>query len=305
MSRVGGVSHISVREYVARLREEEPGYSEEELLSLDWRGQDLQGLDLRGLESHGLDLTGANLSEADLCEVYLSEANLSGACVGEANLSGANLSGADLRDAALWDADLSEADLTGANLSGADLRGANLRGAKLLRANLREADLTGADLREADLTGANLSGAELNNADLWRANLSGADLSRADLSGADLSDTILYWDQIPLVPNIDAAVLKAIAAGGNLNMSEWHTCDTTHCRAGWAVVLAGDAGRKLEEELGTNAAAALIYTKSGSHPVPNWYADDRTALEDMKSRAEQQLAASQPLSLEEERIEIG
>jgi hypothetical protein len=70
-------------------------------------------------------------------------------------------------------------------------------------------------------------------------------------------------------------------------------------------VLAGKEGRELEEQLGTNAAAALLYTRSGSHPVPNWYADNETALKDIKHRAEQQLAASQLISPEAKGIEIG
>ena len=36
--------------------------------------------------------------------------------------------------------------------------------------------------------------------------------------------------------------LKAIEDGGKLDMSTWHRCGTTHCRAGWAITLAGAAG---------------------------------------------------------------
>jgi len=264
------VSRVSVWEYLDGLRSGDSRYTKQGLRELNWRGQDLDEWDLSGLDLYGLDMKWAYLREADL-----SGANLSGADLSEAKLNGADLSGADLSDADLRRADLSGAKLCGANLSGADLSGANLRGA-----NLREADLS-------------------------EANLSDADLGEADLSGANLRGAVLNWDQIPLVVNIDATILSTLEGDGTLDMADWHTCDTTHCRAGWAVVLAGDAGRKLEEQLGTNAAAALIYTKSGSHPVPNWYADNKTALEDIKARAEHQLAASQLISLEEKGIEIG
>jgi hypothetical protein len=215
----------------------------------------------------------------------------------------AKLSGANLSRANLWDANLYGADLRGAELSEANLRGANLSGADLLGAKLDGANLWMANLRDnTDLSMANLRGANLR-----KAVLSGANLRGADLRGADLRGAILDWGAIPLVPNIDAAILSALEGGGTLiNRSlNCHFCDTAHSQAGWAVVLAGDAGQKLEEQLGTNAAAALIYARSGSHPVPNWYSDNRTALEDMKSRAQKQLALSQPLSLEEEGIEIG
>ena len=49
-------------------------------------------------------------------------------------------------------------------------------------------------------------------------------------------------------------------------MGSWHTCDTTHCIAGWAVRLAGDEGKALEEKFGTaNAGLALLGTEAASH----------------------------------------
>jgi len=149
-------------------------------------------------------------------------------------------------------------------------------------------DVQGCDLSGLDLHGLDMSGANLSGADLRKANLSGADLWGAKLRGAKLRGAVFNWDQIPLVVNIDATILSALEGDGTLDMADWHTCDTTHCRAGWAVMLAGEEGRKLEEQLGTNAAAALICARSGSHPVPNWYADNETALNDIKARAKRQ-----------------
>jgi len=219
-------------------------------------------------------MIGANLKGANLCE-----ANLEGASLREAYLSDANLSGADLRKANLSDADLREA--------------------KLSRADLGEADLSGANLRKANLSGADLWGAILSGADLRGANLCGANLRGANLCGAKLD-----WDAIPLVPNIDAAILAVIEAGGQLDMNTWHTCETTHSWAGWAVVLAGEQGRKLEEQLGTNVVAALIYTKSGFR-VPNWFASNEEALADIKDRVQQQLMASQSATPAAVRMAIG
>ena len=45
-------------------------------------------------------------------------------------------------------------------------------------------------------------------------------------------------------------------------MGDWHTCDTTHCRAGWVVFLAGKQGMALEGLTSTPFAAMQIYKKS-------------------------------------------
>jgi hypothetical protein len=175
------------------------------------------------------------------------------------------------------DINLGEADLSGAYLSGAYLREADLSGA-----NLRWADLSGAYLRWADLSGANLRWADLSGANLGEADLRWADLREADLSGANLGEA-----DIPLLPNIDAAILEAVEKDGNkLDMSEWHVCRTTHCRAGWAIHLCGDAGYALEKAVGSSAAGALIYAKSRpDKPIPNFMASDEDALADMRACA--------------------
>ena len=72
-------------------------------------------------------------------------------------------------------------------------------------------------------------------------------------------------------------------------MSTWHACETTHCRAGWAVVLAGPSGKLLEDLYGTSAAAALIYAKSRpDKPVPNWHASNDDAMSDLRACAAEQ-----------------
>jgi hypothetical protein len=106
---------------------------------------------------------------------------------------------------------------------------------------------------------------------------SGADLRGADLSGA-------YWGvSIPTVPHLDAAILDAIGEDPTrLNMRNWHTCETTHCRAGWAVTLAGDAGRALEAKTSPYLAGRLIYEASRPGvPCPDFFASDDDALADI------------------------
>jgi hypothetical protein len=215
-----------------------------------------------------------------------------------ANLSGANLSGADLSYANLRGADLSGANLSVANLRGANLRGADLSGANLSVANLRGANLSGANLSGADLSyanlrGADLSGANLSVANLRGANLRGANLSYANLSGANLRDA-------PIIPNIHQTVYAAVtAAPDKFDMGIWHgdaaythPCETTHCRAGWVVALAGDEGRALEKKVGTPVAATMIYLASDPNieKFPSFYESSAAALADMKRLAEMEAA---------------
>ena len=136
-----------------------------------------------------------------------------------------------------------------------------------------------ARLRGAVLTGAVLTGADLTGADLTRADLRGAVLTGADLTG------------VPIIPTIHQAVYVAASAEGALDMSAWH-CGTSHCRAGWVTTLAGDAGRALEDRIGTPAAATLIYLASDPMlgRVPDFYCDNEIALADMKRLAEEEAA---------------
>ena len=72
-------------------------------------------------------------------------------------------------------------------------------------------------------------------------------------------------------------------------MSDWHTCETTHCRAGWVVALAGKEGKALEDATSTLFAAMQIYQASDpENPVSpvRFYEQNDAALADMKRMAE-------------------
>ena len=156
--------------------------------------------------------------------------------------------------------------------------------AVLTDAVLTGAVLTGAVLTGAVLTGAVLTGAVLTDAVLTRAVLTGAVLTGAVPRGA------------PAVPQLHTQILAALGSGGELNMREWHTCDTTHCRAGWAIHLAGDEGKALEDRIGSAAAGALIHVASCPwlERVPDFYASNANALADIQACAakEAELAAT-------------
>jgi len=75
-------------------------------------------------------------------------------------------------------------------------------------------------------------------------------------------------------------------------MENWHTCETTHCRAGWAIRLAGQAGSDIELRFGSAVAGSMIHLVSCpalGGLVPNFTASDDVALADIR-----RLAALEP-----------
>jgi len=86
--------------------------------------------------------------------------------------------------------------------------------------------------------------------------------------------------------------LEAVSKPDAFDMSDWHKCETTHCRAGWVEVLAGEVGKHLAKITSTPFAAMQIYKKSSSIPVSpvRFYEDNKTAMEDIKRCAEEEIA---------------
>jgi hypothetical protein len=260
-------------------------------------GANLAGANLAGANLAGADLAGANLADADL-----ARANLAGANLADAYLKGANLARANLADAYLKGANLAGADLSDADLGGADLRGADLAGADLSDADLGGADLRGADLADADLAGADLAGANLADAD--NVDLQGhvepaEPYVRKTLTGreARLDSARRYRErhpEVPVVEHLDAKVLEAVQTPGNtLEMCNWHTCNTTHCRGGWAVHLAGKPGYELEEKLGSAELAARAIYRASTGRVPHFFATNERAMEDIRRCAAEDAQAGE------------
>jgi hypothetical protein len=95
-----------------------------------------------------------------------------------------------------------------------------------------------------------------------------------------------------VIEGIHGRILEAVSKEGALEMRTWHTCDTTHCRAGWVVTLAGDKGRELEEETSTCFAAMQIYKASSPIRVSpaRFYETNTAAMNDIKRCAEEESA---------------
>jgi hypothetical protein len=50
-------------------------------------------------------------------------------------------------------------------------------------------------------------------------------------------------------------------------MADWHTCDTTHCWAGWIVHLAGKEGYELADKTSNEFAGMMIYKESNGESI--------------------------------------
>lgn len=179
-------------------------------------------------------------------------------------------------DAALRGKGMKYAAMAEANLSGAILDEAILDHACLARADLRGAKLVGTSLFRTDFSFADLAGADLTDADVRHTAWTGANLAG-----------VLGLPDVPAIPNLHQKVADAVGQDGeNLYMADWHhPCGTRHCRAGWAITFAGSAGKRLYTTFGGSTAGALIYFKS-TGTVPDFYADDDVALEDIRKCAE-------------------
>jgi hypothetical protein len=171
---------------------------------------------------------------------------------------------------------------------------------------LAGADLAGAYLAGAYLAGADLAGAYLAGADLAGAYLAGAYLARADLAGAHnvpaaLADPVepyvrkpersrvermrVYRERhpdVPVVSDLDRKVLASVQDGARLEMGAWHTCESTHCRGGWAIHHAGVAGYDLEEKLGNPLLAARAIYMASTGRSPFFFDSNEGALADIK-----------------------
>jgi len=95
--------------------------------------------------------------------------------------------------------------------------------------------------------------------------------------------------EIPVIADIHKTIFAAVSKPGALDMGDWHRCENTHCRAGWAVTLAGEAGAKLEAFYNTPLAAMMIYDASDPSFRINparFFDQNAAALEDMRRLAE-------------------
>lgn len=148
------------------------------------------------------------------------------------------------------------------------------------------------DLRDADFRGANLTMAHFYGADLRGADFEGANINEADFDEANINTDNPMLRDVPVVPDLDIRI-EEITRGDALDMNHWHSrCGTSHCRAGWAIHLAGERGHTLEARVGPATAAALIYRVStGRDETPDFYMSTEKARADIVACADKARAA--------------
>jgi uncharacterized protein YjbI with pentapeptide repeats len=202
-------------------------------------------LNLSCKDLSGLDFTGANLTSAILVNAKLIDAILI-----NVNLNHAILNRAIMIDANLTRAIMTRAIMTDANLTRAIMTDVTLEDAILIDVILKDANLTRAIMIDVILKDANLTRAIMTDANLTRAIMIDVILTRADLTGTKTD----YQIEDGLLQKVAQA---ALASDDALDMRYWHTCDTTHCIAGWACHLA-ENGKEIERKYGTQVAGLLL-----------------------------------------------
>ena len=169
-----------------------------------------------------------------------------------ANFARADFANADFANACFAGAYFANAYFAWADFAGANFAGANFARADFADAYFADACFADADFADAYFARANFAGANFADAYFAGAYFAGANFARAGFAGAkNIPDVAKAQANeplppVPVIPKIHSTLLSAVTAQGcRLDMSAWHTCDTTHCRAGWVVHLAGEAGKAL------------------------------------------------------------
>ena len=114
-----------------------------------------------------------------------------------------------------------------------------------------------------------------SRANLTRANLTYANLTRADLTGT--KGLPIVADAAERLQAVAALVLKNTS---QLDMADWHSCETVHCIAGWAIHQAGPVGAVLEQVAGPQMAGLLLL---GTEAHKHFFDSNENAMQWLKS----------------------
>lgn len=134
------------------------------------------------------------------------------------------------------------------------------------------------DLISTRFYGTNLRRASFSGTRLINVDFHGAQVQHASLTSSDCLKTPR---DLPIVRDASTRLLEVAQtvlqdSDLRLCMSEWHTCHSTHCIAGWAIHLAGPLGELLEAEFGpANAGLFLLGPEAASH----FFVDEEAALD--------------------------
>lgn len=111
---------------------------------------------------------------------------------------------------------------------------------------------------------------------------------------------ILNGPDVPVVENLNTKTLALIEGNpASFTMAHWHgfvdpwdpecdvRCGTSHCRAGWAIALAGKLGEELEYAFGPLTAGMLIFAKSCPREtkLPDFFCTEEDAIQQIREAA--------------------
>ena len=91
---------------------------------------------------------------------------------------------------------------------------------------------------------------------------------------------------VPILKNPYTKILAAVTSIGKLEMSNWHTCETTHCLGGWTCFLS-PGGKEFEKLFCStgDAAAQILRASRPDAPLPNFTASNEAAMAFLEARA--------------------
>ena len=92
----------------------------------------------------------------------------------------------------------------------------------------------------------------------------------------------LLGDQLENGESINAKVKSILEITGNkLVMDSYHTCGTTHCRAGWEIMI-HPQGQELEKHFSSWMAATIIHRKSEGDFV-DYFATEKEVMKELRN----------------------
>jgi hypothetical protein len=124
---------------------------------------------------------------------------------------------------------------------------------------------------------------KFNNTKFYNTEFNETKFYNTEFYKTEFNNTKFNDTDIPKIDNINTYVLSLISQKGcKLEMGLWHTCDTSHCIAGWI----GTQYPELEKKYGTETFGYMVYINSSSLPIPNFHEmDDEKALNNLKELA--------------------
>jgi hypothetical protein len=223
----------------------------------EWLKDNMQGQRLYLVDENfaSQDLSGKDFSYATFINCNFSKANLI-----EANFSFTCIKDCNFHNAVLCKSSFDHSDIWSSSFVFASLKDSTFKYSTIYHSNFKTSDCTNCNFKNAHLHSINFKQTTLKNSNF--ENITGIKI---------VSDT-----QQRLI----AVAKDALASKDTLQMDLWHTCNTTHCIAGWAIHHAGEIGYCMENEIGAPIAGLILL---GPEAFKHFYDTDEQARKYLES----------------------